>query len=128
MSEGKKGKLGERELDIMQVLWKLGSGTVTEVHYALLKQEKLLAYTTVQTVMNRLEEKGHVRRDASERAHRFTPLLKEPTTIRAGLQRLADRFFGGSMEGVAAHLVERNLTAKQLERIESLINKHRRKA
>lgn len=115
-------KLTERELDIMQILWKLGVGSVTEVHYTLLKQDRLLAYTTVQTVINRLEKKGYLKRDVSERSHRFTPLVKEPSTIKAAFQRLADRFFNGSVEALAANLTER-LSSKQLARLEATIAK-----
>lgn len=104
----------------MQILWKLGSGSVTEVHYNLLKQDLLLAYTTVQAVMNRMEKKGYLKRDKSERAHRYLPLVKEPRAVKAAFQRLADRFFNGSAEATAANFVER-LTPKQLERVEAQI-------
>jgi len=49
--------LGERELDIMQALWRLGPATVADVRMALHAQHKRVAYTTIQTMLNRLETK-----------------------------------------------------------------------
>jgi BlaI family transcriptional regulator, penicillinase repressor len=122
-----KQKLGERELDIMQVLWRRGKATVTEVHQALLEQGNEVAYTTVQTMLNRLETKSIVARDDSDRAHSYRPLLKEPVVVNGAIQRLTKRFFSGSVEALATRLVEKDLSPEQLERIQSLINAHRRK-
>ena len=55
----------ERELDVMSVLWQLGSGTVAEVRAAL---EDEFAYTTVLTVLRTLEAKGHVRHEGEGKA------------------------------------------------------------
>lgn len=126
MKSQAKPKLGERELDILQALWRLGQATVAEVHQELLNEGHEVAYTTVQTMLNRLEAKGGVARDASDRAHRYRPLLKEPATMTVAIKRLADRFFSGSVEELATHLVEKNLTPKQLERIRLMIDEQRK--
>jgi predicted transcriptional regulator len=121
-------KLGERELDILQALWKLGQGTVAEVHQELLNEGHEVAYTTVQTMLNRLEAKGRVARDASDRAHRYRPLFKEPAAVTAAIKLLAKRFFGGSVEELATHLVEKNLTPKQIERVRTMIDDHEKES
>jgi predicted transcriptional regulator len=126
MKNKKNVELGERELDIVQVLWRLGKATVTEVHQALINHGSNVAYTTVQTMLNRLEAKGLVARDHSERAHKYRPLIKEPTVVGSAIQRLTSRFFKGSPEALATHLIEEDLSAEQLERIQSLIDAHRR--
>jgi len=123
-----KQKLGEREMDIMQALWKLGQATVAEARQELLREGLEIAYTTLQTMLNRLEAKGAVARDSSDRAHRYRPLLKEPATMTAAIKRLADRFFGGSVEKLATHLVETGLTPKQLERVRGMIDERRKEA
>ncbi len=123
----KMRKLGERELDIMQVLWRAGSATVTQVHQELLERGGEAAYTTVQTMLNRLEAKGYVTRDAVERAHLYRPLLKESTAVKGAIRRLTERFFQGSAEELAARLVEQNLDAKQLARIQALIDAQHKK-
>jgi predicted transcriptional regulator len=121
-----KRKLGEREMDIMQTLWKLGQATVAEAREALLKEGHEIAYTTLQTMLNRLEAKGVVTRDSSDRAHIYRPLLKEPATMTAAIKRLADRFFSGSVEKLATHLVENGLTPKQIERVRAMIDERRK--
>jgi BlaI family transcriptional regulator, penicillinase repressor len=127
MKMGPQQKLGERELDIMQVLWQSGAATVAEVHQSLQNKRDDIAYTTVQTMLNRLEGKGLVRRDDSDRAHRFVPVLKEPAVVNRAIQKLAERFFSGSVEALATRLVEKDLTLEQLEHIQKLIDAHRRK-
>lgn len=126
MKERSKNKLGERELDILQALWQLGPATVTEVQEELRRKGHELAYTTVQTILNRLEGKGRVARDASDRAHRYRSLFHEPAAVAVAIQRLADRFFLGSVEDLATHLVEKDLTPKQIARIRALVEKSRK--
>jgi predicted transcriptional regulator len=119
--------LGDRELDIIQALWTLGKATVAEAHAELTAHGYAVAYTTVQTMLNRLEAKGLVARDVSDRAHRYRPLLQEPAAVGGAIRRLAGRFFEGSKEALAVHLVEKDLSPNQLERIQALIEKRRSK-
>lgn len=123
----KRRKLGDRELDIMQALWQLRRATVGEVHTALRAEGHEVAYTTIQTMLNRLEAKGLVARDSADRAHRYRPLIKETATVGSAVKRLAGRFFGGSTEELAVHLVENNLRPDQLERLKALIDQQREK-
>lgn len=118
-------KLGERELDIMQALWKLGRATVGEVQAALREQGNEIAYTTVQTMLNRLEVKQIVARDDSERTHYYYAILKEPVAAESAIRRLTGRFFRGSAEALVSRLVEKDLTPEQLDRIQILIDEHR---
>ena len=127
MKMGPKEKLGERELDIMQVLWQSGAATVAEVHQSLLNKRDDIAYTTVQTMLNRLETKGLVKRDDSDRAHRYLPVLKEPAVVNRAIQNLTELFFSGSVEALATRLVEKDLSPQQLEHLQELIDAHRQK-
>jgi BlaI family transcriptional regulator, penicillinase repressor len=120
-----KKNLGERELDIIQALWQLGEATVAEVQNILQAQQKKVAYTTIQTMLNRLETKKFVARDATARVHRYRALLKEPSAADSALKRLTQRFFGGSSEALVARLVEKGLSREELERIQSLIETHK---
>ncbi len=122
-----KQRLGERELDIMQVLWENGKVTVTEVHQSLLGKREDIAYTTVQTMLNRLEAKGLVTRDDSDRAHLYRAVLKEPAAVSGAIKKLTERFFSGSVEALATRLVEKDLSSEQLDHIQELINAHRQK-
>jgi BlaI family transcriptional regulator, penicillinase repressor len=122
-----KQKLGERELDIMQVLWRRGASLVAEVHQSLLENGDDIAYTTVQTMLNRLEAKGLLTRDDSDRAHRYRSVLKEPAVVSGAIKKLTERFFNGSVEALATRLVEKDLSSQQLDRIQELIDAHRQK-
>jgi BlaI family transcriptional regulator, penicillinase repressor len=126
MKSKKTERLGERELDIMQSLWKIGKATVAQVQEDLREQGSDIAYTTIQTMLNRLETKKLVARDESERTHRYFAMLEEPAAAGSALQRLVERFFRGSTEALVTRLVEEDLTSEQLERIQSLIDKHRK--
>ncbi|MBW7932711.1 MAG: BlaI/MecI/CopY family transcriptional regulator [Gemmatimonadaceae bacterium] len=95
--------LGERELDVMAVLWELGDGTVGEV------QKKLpadLAYTTVLTILRNLEAKGFVSHTVSGRAHRYQPRVAQRAAQQSALRRVLSRFFAGSPELLLARLVD----------------------
>jgi predicted transcriptional regulator len=118
-------KLGDRELDIMQALWERGEGTVADVHQALLAGDAEVAYTTVQTMLNRLEEKGLVSREKQGRAFLYRPLMEAPTAAGAALQRLLDRFFGGDPAELATHLISGRIAPRDLDRIETQIAERR---
>jgi predicted transcriptional regulator len=122
MKKGRAPSLGERELDIMQALWRLGTASVAEAHAMVVADGGEVAYTTVQTMLNRLEAKGLVARDAKERTHRYRPLLEQPTVVRGAIQTLARRFFEGSREALAIHLVESGLTREQVARIRAILD------
>lgn len=123
-----KKSLGERELDIMQVLWRLGPATVADVQNDLQAQHKRVAYTTIQTMLNRLETKKLVARDGTARVHRYHALLKQPKVVDSALKRLTHRFFDGSAEALVTRLVEKDLNEEQLERIQTLIDSHKQRS
>lgn len=107
--------LGERELDIMTVLWQQSSGTVTEVQAAL---GTPLAYTTVLTILRNLEAKGFVRRAEEGRAHRYFPKVKQRAAQRRAVRRLIDTLFLGSPGALLAQLVDdHDLTPEELQRL-----------
>ena len=112
--------LYERELEVMEVLWERGSATVAEVREAL---EDEMAYTTVLTVLRRLEEKGYVGHAEEGRAHRYRPLVERAQARESALERLTRKLFAGSPELLLTHLVaQRGLTAEQLERMKQLLD------
>src|SRR5436853_4750705 len=93
------------ELEILDVLWKLREASVREVCDAL-AEKKRPAYTTVQTIVQRLEQKGAVRRSRKI----GNALMFEPSITRKSVyRRLVDEMlelFGGSAQPVVAHLLE----------------------
>ncbi len=107
--------LGDRELDVMGVLWELGSGTVSEVRERLPAE---LAYTTVLTILRNLEAKGFLHHASEGKAHRYFPSVARRTARQSAVSRLIDKLFHGSPEQLLAQLVEdRALTSEDLRRI-----------
>lgn len=110
----------DRELDVMSVLWRRDSGTVAEVREAL---EDELAYTTVLTVLQTLEEKGFVRHEEEGRAYRYHPLVGAGSAGASALDRLLDKVFEGSAARLLVHLVsERDLDPEELARMRRVLD------
>jgi BlaI family transcriptional regulator, penicillinase repressor len=117
-------KLSPIELRIMNELWSRGACSIREIHEAVVKKDRP-AYTTVQTMVYRLETKGALRRTRKiGNAHVF-----EATTSRASVQtRLLKELlglFGGSARPVMAHLVEMGkISAEDIEDAQKLLREH----
>lgn len=113
--------LTNSELDVMAVLWKLGSAKVSEVQERL---EKSLAYTSVLTVLRALEAKGKVRHEEEGRAFRYYPLVDAAEATDKTLKRFVDKVYQGSRELLIARLLsDDSMTEAELRRIRSLLNK-----
>jgi predicted transcriptional regulator len=110
----------DRELDVMAVLWRNGSGTVTEVRDAL---DDSFAYTTVLTVLRTLEDKGFITHIAEGRAHRYLPAVTPKIAGQSALARLLDKIFDGSPEVLLTQLVsDRDLDTAELLRLRQLLD------
>jgi len=110
----------ERELDIMSVLWRQGSGTVTEVREALADD---LGYTSVLKMLQILEEKGMVRHEAEGRAYRYHPTVEPEEAGGDALRRIVNKIFHGSAELAMAKLVsEHRFRPDELERMRDLLD------
>jgi predicted transcriptional regulator len=108
-----------REMDVMSVLWTLGSATVAEVKDRI---SDPLAYTTVLSVLQTLEEKGYVRHEEEGRAYRYFPLIDWRTAGGSELRRLLRKVFKGSPELLLVQLVsDESLSPEQLRRIQDLV-------
>ena len=112
--------LGDRELDVMGVLWDLGSGTVAEVRERLPAD---LAYTTVLTILRNLEAKELVTHTAEGKAHRYVPRVARRTARKTALTRIVQKMFHGSPEQLIAQLVEdESFSAEDLKRLRALLS------
>jgi predicted transcriptional regulator len=101
----------------MKVVWELQSATVRDVYEALLRRRKI-AYTTVMTMMNILEEKGYLKKRAEDKAHVYRPAQPKAKVIRAMVQEFVDRVFNGSAQPLLVHLVkDRHLSQEDLDEI-----------
>src|SRR6476660_7292943 len=103
----------------MSILWRLGAATVTEVRDAL---EEDLAYTSVLSALQTLEEKGFVRHEAEGRAYRYFPLVEAERAGGSALARIRDAIFHGSAERMFAQMVsDKGVSRKELERMRALL-------
>ncbi|MBL8233302.1 MAG: BlaI/MecI/CopY family transcriptional regulator [Bryobacterales bacterium] len=117
-------KLSKLELRIMEVLWNTGPVSIREIQEAF-PERKRPAYTTIQTTVYRMEEKGALRRlKKIGNAHIFEPLVSRDDARGRLIDELLS-LFGGKTQPVMAHLVERGkLTLDDVKEAEKLIREH----
>lgn len=118
MADGEDPNLTKFELEIMDILWRLGEASVREVQEEI-SERKRPAYTTVQTIFARLEEKKAVRRTRKiGNAFMFEPLISRKSAYRTLIDDFL-KLFGGSAHPVVAHMLESGkLTLEDLKAIE----------
>lgn len=108
-----------RELAVMSVLWRRGSATVADVREGL---DEDLAYTSVLSALQTLEDKGYVRHEPEGRAYRYFPTVAADRAGRSAISRIREAIFQGSAERMFAQLVsDRRLSREELERMRALL-------
>lgn len=120
--------LGELQLQVMEVVWRLGRVTVAEVHEALSSRRKI-AYTTVLTTMRALERRGMVTHETVGKAYRYEPAVSRQHYTTASVGRLIDDLFEGSRQKLLCHLLgARRIGRKDLDKIRCIIRDGDREA
>ncbi len=114
------------ELEILKVIWERGQGTVREVFQDLLKQRKI-AYTTVLTMMGVLERKGHLTKQAGERAYVYTPTVPQEEVVKNMVDEFVGRVFNGSAQPLLVRLIgDRRIDPRELAEVEKLVRARRK--
>ena len=114
--------LTEQELEIMKVVWERQTATVRDVYEAM-RERKGVAYTTVMTMMNILESKGHLVKRPEGRAYVYEPSQAQTQVISGMVQEFVDRVFDGAARPLVLSLLqERKLSREDLEEISRLID------
>ena len=112
----------DAELEILKVLWRRGPSTVREV-FDVLSETKQTGYTTVLKFMQIMSEKGLVRRDETERAHRYEAALAEDETQRRLVGDLLWKVFDGSARKLVLHaLSAERASAEELSEIRRMLD------
>src|ERR1700743_906377 len=127
MGDRETTALTKLELQIMQVIWKLGASTARDAHApggsknaggVKEVQEGLpqpLAYTTVQTMLNILERKGKLKRKLRGRAYVYSAAVTEAKASPHAVRELVDRRFGGSADELVMNLIkDRQIDPKRI--------------
>ena len=113
--------LSSLQIAVMRVLWTAGEATVAQVHTALL-QERDLAFTTVATLLTRLEAAGMVTHRTEERRYIYRALITEGEARRSMIGDLTDRLFQGSATAMLQHLLrEKDVSEDDIEVLKALI-------
>ncbi len=121
MTTSRWHRLGDLQIRIMKVLWSRGEATVAEVHKAL-EGGRELAYTTVATMLRKMEGRGLVRHRVEARSFVYQTLVAEDAVSRGMADHLLDRLFEGSLADMVRHLLStREVSREELAKIEQLI-------
>ena len=119
-------RLADLQLAIIQVLWDKGHATVGEVRDALAPRRKL-AYTTVGTMLTKMESAGYVAHRAEGRVNVYRPLLKREHVSRSMVSDLAQRLFQGDVAEMMCHLLDGcDVSPEELARLKKLIREKER--
>ncbi len=119
----KLDQVTDGELSILQVIWERGEATSREITAALHEEVTDPKMSSVQKLIERLEAKGCVQRDRSQRAHRFRPLVSHEEFLHSRLQALADRLCDGAVTPLVTTLLRsKGLSRKERDRLRLLID------
>ena len=122
MATTKYIKPTESELEILTVLWERGLASVREVHEELARN-KDVGYTTTLKLMQIMNEKGLVKRDASVKTHIYQAAVSKEKTQKHLLGKMIDGLFGGSStQLVIQALGNHNASPEELDEIQRLLN------
>ncbi len=121
-----EAKMGQVQLKIMQLLWKLGRATARDLTDELNKTESI-AHSTVQTLLRQLETKGSVNHEQDGRTFYFFPVVKEEKVKKSAARELIENVFEGSVGGLVSYLLENEkVSADELAEIRKLLDKKRK--
>ena len=120
MTQNKLPALSPSETEILRLVWQLDKATVQDVCDKLPAKRKI-AYSTVQTLLRRLEKKGYVKHNINGKAHVFFPAVKREHVIKRSVGDFLDRLFGGDPVPLMQYLAEHDkISAEDIEKLKRL--------
>ena len=127
MDESDEYRLGDLQLQMMKVLWSRGPCTVAEVREHL--PDASHAYTTIATMLRKMENRGLVRHRRQDRRFIYQAVVTEDEVTRSMAHDLVDRLFEGSLAGTMSHLLTtRQVSRDELAELEQLIEQRKRQS
>lgn len=121
---GKQYELGEAELEVLKTLWDRGAVTVRDVLAHLHNQGRHVAYTTVQTLLTRLEQKGYVRSNKSELAYVYRAKLTRDRVTKSRLKTLLSQLYDGAAAPLVLQLIRNErFTKAEVAELQGLIDR-----
>lgn len=121
-----KMKLSEFELDVMQLYWERGAASAPEIHL-LIEKHRMASYSTVKTIIDRLEEKKALKRSRQDgRTIYYEPAIDRKAISGALLKKFLRRLFGGNHAELIVELLgDRDLSSKELDYIQKVIEERK---
>ena len=128
MAKNKPHRLGDLQLRIMKVLWERSEATVAEVLDALDNGDANLAYTTIATMLRKMEARGLVAHRVEGRSFIYRARVAAEDVSRSMSDHLVDRLFEGSLLDAVNHLLSsREVSRDELRQLEKLITERKKK-
>lgn len=118
----------DRELEALKILWEQQRATVREIWERMRDREGRLAYTTVLSLLQVMEQKGLVGHESVGKAYAYFALVERAATFRTLASGFLERVFDGALDEYLAHaLGKRRTSDAELERLEQMIAEAKRK-
>ena len=122
-----KPELSRSELEIVQVVWKLGEARVRDVAGSLPADRKL-DFFTVQTYLRRLKTKGYLRTRREGRADIYLPAVQASSVVRQTVHNFVKRLFDGQAMLLVQQLIDdHHLSDAQIEQLQQMLDRLKRK-
>ncbi len=123
-SKGRRhSELSDGELEVLKVLWEGRSNTVREVMERLHANGRKLAYTTVLTFMNRLEQKGYVKSDKAGLAYVYRAKRSRELVTSTKLKAMVEQLFDGAAAPMVLQLMKsENFSPDEIKAFRALID------
>lgn len=122
MPRKKLFSLTDLELDVMNIVWRLGHATVRQIVEGL-REQRPLAYTTVQTVLTILTQKGFVEYTLQGRAYLYRAIIQPEGVRRETVSAVVDKLFAGSSRSLVLHLIASDkFTIEEAQNLKELLD------
>ena len=119
----KRRPMSDAETVVARILWNLGNATARDVHTELINEGAKVDFTTVQTYLCRLEEKGYVTSKKEGRAKSYRAKVQPARVIRDAVDQFVDRLFAGDSLSLLQHLIEdEGISRKDIQRLRNVLD------
>lgn len=114
------------EFELMEILWKLGHGTVRDV-MAHLPSNRNLAYTSVSTILRILQQKKILTAEKNGRQHIYLPMLSKEMFATQSIKKIVSQIFSGNSVELVAYLMDKNdLSKDEIVAIQKLVDEKKK--
>jgi predicted transcriptional regulator len=112
----------DRELEALKVLWERGRATVREIADAMNAGDEMLAYTTVLSLLQVMEQKGLVAHERDGKAYVYLPRVERQSTFRRLAGGFLEKVFDGAVDEYLVHALEsKRLSDEELDQLEAML-------